>query len=179
MMKMRLLFTFFVFTFMVPEILAQEDMIYMEAPELVISEWINGDPGTLEDMRGKVIVIDFFQMSSLGCRAFLIPLMNHWEKRYKDRDDIIFLSIHTVFSDQQSQAPALLKEYVRQQGITRPVGVDTCNPNECIPITMRRYKTGGTPCIAIIDKKGSIRFKQLGNFDVDVAEKLLDRLLMN
>ena len=175
---MRLLFTFFVFTLTVPEILAQENMIYVEAPELVISEWINGDPGTLEDMRGKVIVIDFFQMSSLGCRAFLIPLMARWEKMYKDRDDIIFLSIHTVFSDHQSQTPSLLEEYVKEHEITRPVGVDTCDPKGSIPVTMKRYKTGGTPCITIIDNKGTIRFKQLGNFDVDGAEKLLDRLLM-
>ncbi len=178
MNNIRYLIALSIFTLVLPELFAEGNMVNKRAPELVISEWINdAPPSTLGDMRGNVIVINFFQMKCLGCKTFSIPLMFYWEKKYNERDDIIFISIHTVFEDHQHQKPSLLKEFVRQKGITHPVGVDTLEPGESIPVTMNRFKNGGTPCITIIDKKGSIRFKQLGNFDVDAASELIDTLL--
>ncbi|GJQ60819.1 MAG: hypothetical protein D8M57_08365 [Candidatus Scalindua sp. AMX11] len=178
MKRIRYIIALYLLVLVLPELIAEGSVVNEKAPELVISEWIDDDsPGTLEGMRGNVIVINFFQMKCFGCKTFSIPLMLFWEKRYREREDIIFLSIHTVFEHHQDQAPSLLKEYVRKKGITHPVGVDMFGPGETIPITMSTFKTGGTPCITIIDKRGTIRFKQLGNFDVDSANNLIDKLL--
>ncbi len=51
-----------------------------QAPEWVISEWINSAGFTLEDLQGKVIVIDFFQLWCPGCNKFSIPLMEKWKQ---------------------------------------------------------------------------------------------------
>ena len=42
---------------------------------------------------------------------------------------------------------------------------------------MIRYQTRGTPEMAIIDKKGKIRFQHFGSFNSGIAEKLIDTLL--
>ncbi len=150
-----------------------------KAPELVISEWINGDPGSLESMKGKVVVIDFFQMWCPGCNSFALPLMRQLEKRYKKRHDIVFLFVHTVFEGHTYQTPDDLKEYVIENGIKQSVGIDGYAEGEeySVPVTMRRYRTGGTPCITVIDKKGFIKLKKLGGFKPLLAETLIDQLL--
>ncbi len=149
-----------------------------KAPELTVSEWINSDPGPLNSMKGKVVVIDFFQMWCPGCNNFSIPLMFKLEEKYKARKDVVFLSMHTVFEGHAYQTPDDLKEYVEEKGIKHPVGIDDyASESDDVPITMRRYRTGGTPCIAIIGKKGNLRFKKLGGFNQDVAEKYIDILL--
>ena len=57
------------------------------------------NPGTLESMKGKVVVIDFFQMWCPGCNSFALPLMNQAYRNDIKRhdDDIVFLFVHTVF----------------------------------------------------------------------------------
>lgn len=133
----------------------------VKAPELYVSEWINSDPGMLRDMSGKVVIIEFFQMWCPGCNNFSIPLIAQWEERYNDRKDIEFLSVHTVFEGHKYQTPEALKGFVREKGIRHSVGIDAYGEDSSLPITMGKYRTGGTPCIAIIDKEGNIRFQKL------------------
>lgn len=176
MQNFKLYLLVFVFLFNV-FFINHEAQASMRAPELSVSEWVNGDPGPLRKMSGKVVVIDFFQMWCPGCSSFAIPLMFHLEKRYEGRNDIIFLSMHTVFEGFAYQTPDDLKEFVDEKGIKHPVGIDDYREEYTTPITMQKYRTGGTPCITIIDKNGYIRFKKLGGFAVSAAENLIDKLL--
>ena len=48
------------------------------APEWKVSQWINDDPGTLADNRGKVVLIHFFQLWCPGCHEFSIPLFHQF-----------------------------------------------------------------------------------------------------
>ena len=56
-------------------------------------------------------------------------------------------------------------------------GIDAYVSREDVPETMIQYRTGGTPCIAVIDQRGILRFKRLGSFDVATAERLIESLL--
>lgn len=150
------------------------------APEWRISEWLNGEGTTVEALRGKVVVIDFFQLWCPGCNSFSVPLMHKWEKQYAEQaeaGDIVFLSIHTVFEGHDYQNPDRLREYVENQCITHLVGIDQHLPGEEVPETMRLYRTRGTPEMAIIDRSGIVRFQRFGGFDPRLGESLIDRLL--
>ncbi|MBT2991041.1 MAG: hypothetical protein B6D72_01000 [gamma proteobacterium symbiont of Ctena orbiculata] len=150
------------------------------APEWRISEWLNGEGTTVKALRGKVVVVDFFQLWCPGCNSFSVPLMAKWEAKYADQaatGDIVFLSIHTVFEGHNYQTPERLRDYVRKKGITHQVGIDLHLPGEEIPETMRRYRTRGTPEMAIIDRKGIVRFQRFGGFEPIIGEQLIDRLL--
>ena len=148
-----------------------------QAPEWVISEWINSNGLTLAGLRGKVVVIDFFQLWCPGCNKFSGPLMEKWNQQYSGRKDIQLVGIHTVFEGHSQQTPKRLRQYVKEKNITYPVGVDGQAANQRLPETMIRYHTRGTPEMAIIDRKGKIRFQHFGNFNPGVAEKLINTLL--
>ncbi len=148
------------------------------APQWVVSQWLNSDPGSLAENKGKVVLIDFFQLGCPGCRNFSIPLFQEWDEKYGDRDDVLIVSIHTVFEGHSRQTPEDLRVFIRDQGITHPVGVDAYNnEGDRRPITMQRYRTGGTPHIVIIDKAGRIRFSHFGSFRPEPVEAFIQGLL--
>ncbi len=106
--------------------------------------------------------------------------MNKWEKDFSSEVKqglIQFISIHTVFEGFEYQNPTKLKRFLRRKRIRHPVGVDRAIPGDRIPQTMRRFRTSGTPEMAVIDKKGIIRFQEFGGFNFKRVERLIRQLL--
>jgi thiol-disulfide isomerase/thioredoxin len=150
----------------------------IDAPQWKIDEWINGDPGRLADHRGKIVLIDFFQMWCPGSNEFSLPLFEDWAEMYSDRDDVVVVSIHTVFEEHDAQTPEQLRWFVKSMGIKHPVGIDAYDRTDAVvPITMDRFQTGGTPHIAIVDKEGKLRFSHFGRFDRKPVEHFIERIL--
>ena len=161
--------------------LSQAEIMARAAPEWQISQWFNSKGLKLADLRGKVVIIDFFQLWCPGCNNFSVPLMEKWEQKYvaqAKNGKMQFVSIHTVFEGHDYQNPKRLEKYIKEKGIKHPVGVDQLEKGHYTPLTMRKYGTKGTPEMAIIDKQGRIRFQHFGSFDVSAAEQLIDRLLV-
>ncbi len=150
------------------------------APSWIISEWINGDGKTLRDLRGKVVIVDFFQLWCPGCNAFSIPLLKKWEHTFGPEikaGKLEVISIHTVFEGHDYQNPDKLKKFLKRKDIHHLVGVDRHKPGERVPATMRSFGTMGTPEMTFIDQHGVIQFQEFGGFDVARAERLLRKLL--
>ncbi len=147
-----------------------------KAPQWEISEWINGDGGNIDTLRGKVIVIDFFQLWCPGCNKFSGPLMKYWQQKFADemaKERLVQVKIHTVFEGHSYQTVKRLKGYVKEKQITVPVGVDRHIDGQRLPETMRRYNTRGTPEMAIIDGDGMIRFQEFGYFEPAKGEAVI------
>lgn len=150
------------------------------APAWIISEWMNGDAKSLEDLRGKVVIIDFFQLWCPGCNAFSIPLIKKWEQTFAkeiDAGKLEVISIHTVFEGHDYQNPNMLRKFLSRKEIHHLVGIDRHESGSRVPRTMRLFGTMGTPEMAFIDQNGIIQFQEFGGFDVDRAEKLLRKML--
>ena len=147
-----------------------------QASQWVVSEWVNSEPISLAQLKGKVVVIDFFQLWCPGCNRFSIPLMLQWEKKYKNAADVQLVGIHTVFEGHDYQTAERLRAYVKEKGIHHPVGIDAHVSDTRLPETMIRYQTKGTPEMAIVDKQGVIRFQKFGSFDIGEAESLIAEL---
>lgn len=156
---------------------AENPKDYPAAPEWQISEWINSDPISLTDLKGKVVIVEFFQLWCPGCNRFSVPVMMEWERKYRDNENVQLVSIHTVFEGHSYQTPEKLRSYVKEKGIRHPVGVDAHTAGQHTPITMRRYRTRGTPEMAIIDKQGRIRFRHFGGFNDRAVEGLIEELV--
>ena len=147
------------------------------APEWVVSQWINSKPLSLTELKGKVVIVEFFQLWCPGCNRFSIPLMLDWEKKYKDNENVQLVSIHTVFEGHDYQTPQRLKKFIHEKDINHPVAIDKHEPGSLTPVTMHLYQTRGTPEMAIIDKNGKIRLQLFGNFDREMAETLIAQLI--
>ncbi len=151
-----------------------------QAPEWDVSEWINGPGVSLKDLRGKVVIVEFFQLWCPGCNNFSIPLMEKWKKTFArelNSGRLVMVSIHTVFEGHAYQNPRRLKTFLKGKGIDHLVGVDRHINGDEIPETMKRFRTRGTPEMAVIDKKGYIRFQHFGGFEAAAVEDLIRRLL--
>ncbi len=147
------------------------------APEWDVVKWIHGDPGTVADNRGRVILVHFFQLSCAASNEFSQPLFDRWAETYGEREDLLIVGIHTVFDGHDQQSPEHLEEWVREKSIKHHVGIDRHPPGESIPVTMERYNTGGTPHVAMIDRAGQIRFDRFGAFEPAEAEQMIETLL--
>jgi hypothetical protein len=84
-----------------------------------------------------------------------------------------------TFEGHDYQSPERLKTFLVEKGIDHLIGVDAYKESERVPITTRRYRTGGTPSMVIVDKDGIIRFKCLGGFNREPVKKLIDALLLD
>jgi len=150
------------------------------APEWDLTGWLNGDGGSVAGNKGKVIVIDFFQLWCPGCNKFSGPLMKHWQQVFhKDIKEgrLQIVKIHTVFEGHRYQNNDRLKAYIEEKEITLPVGLDRHKEGSHLPETMLRYKTRGTPETAVIDKEGVIRIQNFGFFDYKQVQVMIGELL--
>ncbi|MEE8168125.1 MAG: redoxin domain-containing protein, partial [Candidatus Hydrothermarchaeales archaeon] len=67
---------------------------YPKAPELEgIAAWINSEPLTLEELRGKVVLLDFWTYSCINCIRTL-PYLKAWHAEYAD-DGLVIIGVHT------------------------------------------------------------------------------------
>ncbi|MEO1205561.1 MAG: TlpA disulfide reductase family protein [Pseudomonadota bacterium] len=150
------------------------------APQWAITQWINGNPGNVDTLSGKVVVIDFFQLWCPGCNSFSGPLISEWQQTFADEISdgrLVLVKIHTVFEGRSVQTVERLKTYIVEKDITLPVGVDAHVEGQRLPVTMKRYATRGTPEMAVIDRDGIIRFQKFGFFEPVPVEAMIRDLM--
>jgi hypothetical protein len=134
------------------------------APELDVAEWINSSPITLAHLRGKVVLLEAFQMLCPGCVNHGIPLAQRVQRLFPP-SDLAVVGIHTVFENHAAQRPEALRVYLKEFRVTFPVAVDRPVEGSSIPATMRAYDLQGTPSIVLIDREGRVRTSVLGALD--------------
>ncbi|HVR47042.1 MAG TPA: redoxin domain-containing protein [Candidatus Binatia bacterium] len=83
--------------------------------------WIDGSPVTPSDLRGKVVLVDFWEYTCLNCLRTL-PYLREWYRRYRDRGFVI-IGVHTPefdFSGKRANVVAAAKRL----GVTWPIALD-------------------------------------------------------
>ena len=144
------------------------------APELDVAEWI-GEPAPLSSLRGRVVLVEAFQMLCPGCVRYGLPQA---QKVHTMFPQVAVVGLHTVFEHHEVTGPAALKVFLAEFGIGFPVGVDRHVDGDPMPVTMRRYGLQGTPSTLVIDKAGRLRFAHLGAVDDLGLGVLLGELLV-
>jgi len=133
-----------------------------QAPDWSVSQWFNTDmPITLEQLRGKVVVLHAFQMLCPGCVSHGLPQAQKLYD-YFSKDDVAVIGMHTVFEHHAAMTPISLKAFIHEYRLTFPIGVDMAGDNVDSPVTMARYQMRGTPTLILIDQKGMLRANYFG-----------------
>lgn len=151
------------------------------APALEVSRWLNTDSSlTLEALRGRVVVMECFQMLCPGCVMHGLPQALRVDREF-DRSDVMVIGLHTVFEHHEAMQPHALEVFCREYGISFPVGVDRADAASPIPRTMRAYEMRGTPTLILIDRKGRVRARHFGNVSdlrlgAEIAALRLDQI---
>jgi thiol-disulfide isomerase/thioredoxin len=133
--------------------------------------WLNTDrPLSLDDLKGYVVVLDFWTYCCINCMHTL-PDLEWIEKKYHGKP-VAVIGVHSAKFDNEQEAENI-KEAIGRYEIGHPVVVDR---NMEI---WQSFGVSGWPTIAIIDPKGNMVYQQSGegqreNLD-DVISVLLDR----
>lgn len=144
--------------------------------EFDVTEWFNSEPLTPEDLHGKVVLVEFFQMLCPGCVNHAIPQAQKVHRTVKG-DQIAVLGIHSVFEHHDVMTPAALKTYLSEFGVTFPVAVDRPREGLPVPVTMKRWRLQGTPTTMLVDRRGRVRQTWFGQVDELVLGVWLGTLL--
>ncbi|MBL1293872.1 MAG: redoxin domain-containing protein [Thiotrichales bacterium] len=136
--------------------------VIYQAPEWSVSQWFNtATPITLEQLRGKVVVLHAFQMLCPGCVSHGIPQAQKLYD-YFSKDDVTVIGMHTVFEHHDAMTPTSLEAFLYEYRVKFPVGVDRANDGGGTPVTMARYQMRGTPTLILIDRDGMLRANYFG-----------------
>lgn len=149
------------------------------APELMVSQWFNcNEPISLKKLRGKIVVIEAFQMLCPGCVSHGLPQAQKISALFP-RDKVAVIGLHTVFEHHNAMTPESLKAFIHEYQLNFPIGVDEAGEND-IPKTMEAYKLRGTPSLIIIDQNGHIRANHFGQVhDIQIGAEIATLLSNN
>ncbi len=139
------------------------------APELKgLGAWINSDATTLGNLRGKVVLVDFWTYSCINCIRTL-PYVEKWYETYKDQGFVV-LGIHSpefAFEHEEGNVRAAAKEY----GLTYPIALDNNFA------TWTAFGNRYWPAHYLIDKNSNIRYTHFGEGEYATTEKAIQELL--
>jgi len=138
------------------------------APELTAGEWINSTQLKLDDLRGRVVLIEFWTFGCINCRNTL-PFIKSWHDRYQDKG-LTIIGVHSPEFDEERKVENLRRE-VTSLGIRYAVVTD--NDYQ----TWNAYKVEAWPTTFLLDKQGRIRWMHVGEGGYDEAERLIQKLL--
>jgi hypothetical protein len=135
------------------------------APEWQVDPWFNTPvPLSLAGLRGKVVVVEAFQMLCPGCVAHGLPQAQRVHQAFPG-DKVAVIGLHTVFEHHAAMTPVALKAFLHEYRIGFPVGVDRAGKDHPIPQTMQAYRMRGTPTLLLIDAQGRLRQQHFGQVD--------------
>lgn len=134
------------------------------APPLVTSAWLNSaEPLEIADFRGRVLVIEAFQMLCPGCVAQGLPQAQRIFQTFP-HDQLAVIGLHTVFEHHAVQGTQeALAAFAHEYRLTFPIGIDRQDGR--LPATMTAYKMEGTPTLVMVDRNGMLRFQHFGHVD--------------
>ena len=141
------------------------------APALPAGEWLNtpdGKPLKIEELRGKVVLVEFWTFACTNCRNVL-PAVKAWHKKYAG-DGLVVVGVHAPELEFERLA-ANVRKAVAELGISFPVALD--NDYAC----WKRYQNRYWPAFYLIDAEGRIVYQAIGEHDYGVTEKRIQELL--
>ena len=134
-----------------------------------IYAWINSEPLTLEQLRGKVVLVDFWTYTCVNCiRTF--PYLKLWHSRYAD-DGLVILGIHTPEFEFEKNYWNVL-ESTQENGIVWPVAQDNDFG------TWDAYNNRYWPAKYLVDQDGVIRYTHFGEGKYAETEEEIRKLLL-
>lgn len=131
------------------------------APPWQVSRWFNAPEGFgLESLRGRVVVLEAFQMLCPGCVSHGLPQAQRVRATFPE-ERVAVVGLHTVFEHHEAMTPTALEAFLHEYRIGFPVGVDQAGDG-AIPRTMAAYRMQGTPTLVLIDASGQLRGQHFG-----------------
>jgi cytochrome c biogenesis protein CcdA/thiol-disulfide isomerase/thioredoxin len=139
------------------------------APDFLgISDWLNSKPLSVTDLRGKVVLVDFWTYSCINCLRTL-PHLRAWYAAYH-KYGLEIVGVHTPeFAFEHVLAN--VRKATRELSVTWPVALDNNY------VTWNAYSNQYWPAEYLVDRRGHVRRAHFGEGEYAQSEQLIRRLL--
>jgi cytochrome c biogenesis protein CcdA/thiol-disulfide isomerase/thioredoxin len=133
-------------------------------------QWLNSDPLTIEGLKGKVVLVDFWTYSCINClRA--IPYVRAWAEKYRDHG-LVVIGVHAPEFAFERNVDNVRKA-IATLGIRYPVAIDN-DYN-----IWRAFDNEYWPAHYFIDADGKVRHHHFGEGDYAESERVIQKLLVD
>ncbi|MEE8200362.1 MAG: redoxin domain-containing protein [Candidatus Acidoferrales bacterium] len=141
------------------------------APALPESQWLNTpekEPLKIEDLKGKVVLVEFWTFACYNCRNVL-PYVKGWHRQYADQG-LVIVGVHAPEFDFERPLENV-EQAVEELGIEYAVALD----NDFS--TWRRYRNQYWPAMYLVDSEGRIVYQAIGEGSYARTERKIQELL--
>jgi cytochrome c biogenesis protein CcdA/thiol-disulfide isomerase/thioredoxin len=130
--------------------------------------WFNSPPLNLQQLKGKVVLIDFWTYSCINCLRAL-PYVKAWDAKYR-KDGLVVIGVHAPeFAFERE--PANVAKAIKDLGVTYPVALDNRY------VLWNALKNQYWPAHYFVDAKGRVRYYHHGEGEYDLSERVIRQLL--
>ena len=133
-----------------------------------ITAWVNSDPLTIAELRGKVVLVDFWTYTCINCIRTL-PFLKLWNSRYTD-DGLVIIGVHSPEFEFEKDFDNVTKATI-DKGVVWPVALD----NDFA--TWQNYSNRYWPAKYLIDKDGVVQYSHFGEGRYAETEEKIRELL--
>lgn len=139
------------------------------APEFAgIQAWLNSNPLTIKELKGKVVMIDFWTYSCINCVRTL-PYITKWDRTYRDKG-LVIIGVHAPEFEFERDI-SNVKNALKAHNIEYPVAID--NKLDTWTAFENRY----WPAHYLIDKEGKVVYTHFGEGNYAETENNIRHLL--
>lgn len=139
------------------------------APEFQgIANWINTEPLTMEQLRGKVVLIDFWTYTCVNCIRTM-PYLKEWHEKYAGKG-LVIVGVHTPEFEFEKFTGNVV-DSAQKFGLSYPIAQDNDFG------TWNAYANRAWPAKYLVDKDGIIRYKHFGEGSYHETEREIRRTL--
>jgi thiol-disulfide isomerase/thioredoxin len=153
----------------VERLVSGSDWVGKRAPELASGmQWLNSKPLAMKELKGKVVLLDFWTYSCVNCLRTL-PYLKQWHKKYSGRG-LVIIGVHSPEFGFEKK-PENVAAAVEALGVKYPVVLDSDYR------VWNAWKNAWWPRKLLIDAPGVVRYDHVGEGSYEETEAQIVKLL--
>jgi thiol-disulfide isomerase/thioredoxin len=139
------------------DLVIQLNLIGQTAPEIAVTQWIGGAGASLAELRGQVVLLEFWATWCKPCHE-MFPKLKALNDEHAARGlNILALTRHYLAygggDNSRAEELELIRQFVAERDVPFPVGVAEDERLQAL------YGATGLPAIALIDRRGLVRYR--------------------
>ena len=130
--------------------------------------WLNSPPLSAAELRGKVVLVDFWTYTCINWLRTL-PYVRAWAEKYRDQG-LVVIGVHTPEFEFEKNTDNV-RRAVHDMRVAYPVALDSDYA------VWRAFGNTAWPAVYLIDAQGRVRYRHLGEEEYERTERMIQELL--